>query len=46
MYIVEWYDQEGNRHELEFNSREAAQLEADRLKEQFEHVALLWETEM
>lgn len=46
MYIVEWYDQEGNRHERRFDSKEAAQLEADRLKEQVDHVALLWEAEI
>lgn len=43
MYIVEWYDREGNRHERAFNSQEAAKMEAAALEKEFDHVAILWE---
>lgn len=46
MYIVEWNDHEGNRHERMFTSQEEAQLEADSLREKFDHVAVVWETEI
>lgn len=46
MYIVEWYDHEGNRHEWAFGSQDAAQREADHFSLQFDHVAVLWESEI
>lgn len=46
MYIVEWYDHEGNRHEQAFTSQEEARETAAQLGEQFDHVAILWEAEV
>ena len=46
MYIVEWYDCEGNRHERTFDSQEAAQMEAAALEKDFSPVAILWEAEI
>lgn len=46
VYIVEWYDHEGNRHERALDSQDAAQREADCLSQQFDHVAILFETEI
>lgn len=46
MYIVEWYDHEGNRNERTFDSQEDAQLEAAALEKEFDHVAILWEAEI
>lgn len=46
MYIVEWYDHEGNRHARAFDSQEAAQLEAATLEEEFENVAIIYEIEI
>lgn len=46
MYIVEWTDHEGNLHQLPFEDRENAELEADSLRKKFDHVAVIWETEI
>ncbi len=46
MYIVEWYDKEGNRQEEFFDNRADADLEAARLKEEFPFVAVVLEIEV
>lgn len=46
MYIVEWNDHEGNQQQREFDSLEAAELEVAALEKEFDHVAILWETEI
>lgn len=46
MYIVEWKDHEGNQHERAFDNQEDAQLEAAALEKKFDHVAILWESEV
>lgn len=46
MYIVEWNDHEGNQQQRAFDSQEDAQLEAAALEKEFDHVAILWETEI
>lgn len=46
MYIVEWNDHEGNQQQRTFDSQEDAQLEAVALEKVFDHVAVLWETEI
>lgn len=46
MYIVEWYDCEGNRHERAFNSQEAAKAESAALEKEFDHVAIIWEANL
>lgn len=46
MYLVEWNDHEGNLQQREFDNLDDAQLEAAYLEEQFDHVAILWETEI
>lgn len=38
MYLVEWDDQEGNRHQLTFDRLEDAKVEAEALKEKFDFV--------
>ncbi len=45
-FIVEWDDHEGNRHEMTFDNQEDAQLEAARLKERFDYVAIIAEIEV
>lgn len=46
MYIVEWCDHEGNQRQRTFDSKEDAQLEAAALEKEFDHVAILWESEI
>lgn len=46
MYIVEWTDHEGNLHQVAFEDQESAQLEAAQLEEQYDHVAVIWETDV
>lgn len=46
MYIVEWYDREGNRYERAFDSKEIAEAEAAALEKEFDSVAILWESEI
>ncbi len=46
MYIVEWDDHEGNLHEMVFDSREDAELEAAELEKSFDYVAIVFETEV
>lgn len=46
MYIVEWCDHEGNQQQRTFDSQEAAQLEAAALEQKFDHVTILWESEV
>lgn len=46
MYIVEWTDREGNLNQRTFDNRDDAQLEAAKLEEKFDHVAILWETKI
>ena len=46
MFIVEWTDHEGNLQQQAFDSQEAAQLEAAALGKEFDHIAILWETEV
>ncbi len=46
MYIVEWCDHEGNLQQRSSANEEDAKLEAARLKEKFDHVAVIWETEV
>ena len=46
MYIVEWNDHEGNQQQRAFDSQEDAQLEAAALEKEFDHVAILWESEI
>ncbi len=46
MYIVEWYDQEGERQEKFFDNRADADAEAARLGEKFPFVAIIAEIEM
>lgn len=45
MYIVEWDNHEGNRHQLEFNDMDDAQLEAASLKERYDFVQVREESE-
>lgn len=46
MYIVEWDNREGNRHERTFDSLEDAQLEAASLKDKFDYVAIVTRKEI
>jgi len=46
VYIVEWCDHEGNLQQRAFDTQEDAQLEAASLEEKYDHVAVLWETEV
>lgn len=46
MYIVEWTDHEGNLQQVAFEDQESAQLEADGLRQQFDYVAVIWETDV
>ncbi len=46
MYIVEWNDHEGNRHEMTFDNRADAELEAASLEEEFDYVAIIAEVEI
>lgn len=46
MFIVEWDDHEGNRHEMAFDSREDAELEAAELEKDFDYVAIVFEAEV
>jgi len=46
MFIVEWYDEEGNRNEKTFDHREDAQQEADRLGKNFGQPAIIEEFEV
>lgn len=41
MYLVEWDDWEGNRHQLTFDRLEDARLEAEALKEKFDFVDVI-----
>lgn len=45
MFVVEWDDHEGNRREMAFDSLEDAELEAAKLKECFDFVAVVEKTE-
>lgn len=46
MFIVEWCDHEGNLQQREFETLEDAQLEAASLEEEFDYVAIVFETEI
>ncbi len=47
MYIVEWRDHDGNQQQRTFDTQEAAQQEAAKLKaEGCGPVGILWETEV
>lgn len=46
MYIVEWTDHEGNLHQVAFEDQVSAQLEADGLRQRFDYVAVIWETDV
>ncbi len=46
IYIVEWYDQEGDRHERAFDNKADAELGAAKMEESFDSVAVIWETEI
>lgn len=41
MYLVEWDDQEGNRHQMTFDRLEDALLEAEALKAKFDYVNVI-----
>ena len=44
MYIVEWYDREGDLHQIAFDSLERAEQEAEYLKKQnYHYVAVIAE---
>ena len=48
MYIVEWIDHAGDRHQLAFDNKAAAEREAERLSEAFGElkVAVVAETDI
>lgn len=41
MYLVEWDDHEGNRHEMTFDSLEDARIEATYLEKEFDYVKIV-----
>lgn len=46
MYIVEWNDHEGNRHEKAFDNQEDARREAAYLETIYDHVAVIAEVDV
>jgi len=46
VYVVEWNDDEGNQHEMTFDTLDDAQLEAASLEEEFDYVAIIAEVEV
>lgn len=46
MYIVEWYDREGELHQMAFDSRERADREAAHLEKEYDHAAVVWEVDI
>lgn len=46
MFIVEWYDEENNRCERTFDTKEEAEREAAVLKATYSHVAIIAEIEI
>jgi len=46
MFIVEWYDHKKERHELTFDNKADAELEAAKLGEEFPFVAVIAEVEI
>ena len=46
MYIVEWTDHAGDRHQLAFDNKAAADREAARLSKEFVNVAVVAEIDV